>query len=134
MALLGDWLRDHVEGFRAPFAATQFTGGQSNPTYLIDSAGGRFVLRRKPGGKLLPSAHAVEREYRVIAALADTEVPVPRARALCEDESVIGTAFYVMDYVEGRSFWDDALPELPPAERKGIYQRDEPGARRPARG
>ena len=120
-ALLGAWLRDHVEGFRAPFSATQFTGGQSNPTYLIDSAGGRFVLRRKPGGKLLPSAHAVEREYRVIAALADTEVPVPRARALCEDESVIGTAFYVMDYVEGRTFWDDTLPELPPAERKAIF-------------
>ena len=118
---LGDWLRDHVEGFREPFSAAQFAGGQSNPTYLIDSAGGRFVLRRKPGGKLLPSAHAVEREYRVIAALRDSGVPVPGARTLCEDESVIGTAFYVMDYVEGRTFWDDALPDVPPGERRAIF-------------
>ena len=120
-ARLGDWLRDHVEGFSRPFSATQFCGGQSNPTYLIDSAGGRFVLRRKPGGKLLPSAHAVEREYRVIAALRDSGVPVPGAHTLCEDESVIGTAFYVMDYVEGRTFWDDALPDVPPGERRAIF-------------
>jgi aminoglycoside phosphotransferase (APT) family kinase protein len=120
-AHLSDWLRDHVEGFSPPFSATQFSGGQSNPTYLIDSAGGRLVLRRKPAGKLLPSAHAVEREYRVIAALRDSGVPVPRAHTLCEDESVIGTAFYVMDYVEGRTFWDDALPEVPPGERRAIF-------------
>jgi len=118
---LGDWLREHVAGFRAPFTARQFAGGQSNPTYLIDSAGGRFVLRRKPGGKLLPSAHAVEREYRIIAALGGGQVPVPRAHALCEDDSVIGTAFYVMDYVEGRTFWDDSLPELPAAGRRPIF-------------
>ena len=80
------------------------------------------MLRRKPSGKLLPSAHAVEREFRVIAALSDTAVPVPRAWGLCADESVIGTAFYVMDYVEGRIFWDDALPELPGADRQAIYQ------------
>jgi aminoglycoside phosphotransferase (APT) family kinase protein len=120
-ARLGDWLRGHVEGFSPPFSATQFSGGQSNPTYLIDSAGGRFVLRRKPGGKLLPSAHAVEREYRVIAALRDSGVPVPGAHALCEDESVIGTAFYVMDYVEGRTFWDDALPDVARGERRAIF-------------
>jgi aminoglycoside phosphotransferase (APT) family kinase protein len=120
-ARLGDWLRTHVEGFRTPFTVSQFPGGQSNPTYLIDSAGGRYVLRRKPGGKLLPSAHAVEREFRVIAALGNTRVPVARARSLCADESVIGTVFYVMDYVEGRIFWDDSLPELPAAERRPIY-------------
>jgi aminoglycoside phosphotransferase (APT) family kinase protein len=120
-ARLGAWLRDHVEGFREPFSAAQFSGGQSNPTYLIDSAGGRFVLRRKPGGNLLPSAHAIEREYRVIAALRDSGVPVPGACALCEDPSVIGTAFYVMDYVEGRTFWDDALPDVPAGERRAIF-------------
>ena len=118
---LGAWLCEHVEGFRGPFKATEFAGGQSNPTYLIESAGRRYVLRRKPGGKLLPSAHAVDREFRVIAALGGTAVPVARAWALCEDESVIGTAFYVMDYVEGRIFWDDALPQLPAAARRPIY-------------
>ena len=118
---LGAWLTEHVEGFRLPFTAAQFAGGQSNPTYLVESAKQRYVLRRKPSGKLLPSAHAVDREYRVIAALAGTAVPVARARALCEDESVIGTAFYVMDYVEGRIFWEDALPELPAAARRPIY-------------
>jgi aminoglycoside phosphotransferase (APT) family kinase protein len=120
-APLGPWLRQHVEGFCTPFEITQFAGGQSNPTYLIQSGGGRYVLRRKPSGKLLPSAHAVDREYRVIAALAGTQVPVARARALCMDETVIGTAFYVMDYVEGRIFWEDALPEVPAAERRAIY-------------
>jgi aminoglycoside phosphotransferase (APT) family kinase protein len=120
-APLGPWLRQHVEGFHPPFEITQFAGGQSNPTYLIQSGGGRYVLRRKPSGKLLPSAHAVDREYRVIAALAGTAVPVARARALCMDETVIGTAFYVMDYVEGRIFWEDALPEVPAAERRAIY-------------
>jgi aminoglycoside phosphotransferase (APT) family kinase protein len=119
---LGNWLCEHVEGFRTPFTASQFAGGQSNPTYLLESAGRRYVLRRKPGGKLLPSAHAIEREYRVISALGGSAVPVPGARALCEDASVIGTAFYVMDHVEGRIFWNDALPELPAAERRAIYQ------------
>ncbi len=120
-AQLGPWLRQHVEGFSAPFKISPFVGGQSNPTYLIESPAGRYVLRRKPGGKLLPSAHAVDREYRVIAALAGTQVPVARARALCVDETVIGTAFYVMDYVEGRIFWEDALPEVPAKERRAIY-------------
>jgi aminoglycoside phosphotransferase (APT) family kinase protein len=120
-ARLGAWLQAHVPEFRTPFEMTQFAGGQSNPTYLIESAGGRYVLRRKPSGKLLPSAHAVDREFRLITALADTAVPVARARALCADDSVIGTAFYIMDYVAGRTFWDDALPELPAAQRRAVY-------------
>jgi aminoglycoside phosphotransferase (APT) family kinase protein len=111
----------HVEGFRGPIDVRQFAGGQSNPTFLVQSADHRYVLRRKPPGKLLPSAHAVDREYRVIVALANTAVPVAKAHALCEDPAVIGTAFYVMDYVEGRLFWDAALPEVAGAERRAIY-------------
>jgi len=87
----------------------------------VQSADHRYVLRRKPPGKLLPSAHAVDREYRVIVALANTAVPVAKAHALCEDPAVIGTAFYVMDYVEGRLFWDAALPEVAGAKRRAIY-------------
>ena len=96
----------------------QFKGGQSNPTYKVN---GRYVLRRKPPGKLLPSAHAVEREYRVIKALHAAGFPVPRPRLLCEDESVIGTAFYVMDYVEGRVLWDQSLPGMTKAQRAEIW-------------
>ena len=97
-----------------PVKAEQFKGGQSNPTYrLTDGAGRRYVLRRKPPGKLLPSAHAVDREFRVISALNKTDVPTPRAYALCEDDSVVGTAFYVMEYCDGRVLWDPLLPELP---------------------
>ena len=100
----------------------QFKGGQSNPTYRLTAADGRrFVLRRKPPGKLLPSAHAVDREYRVIAALHPKNFPVARPHVLCEDESVIGTAFYVMDYVEGRVLWDQALPGMTKAERFAIW-------------
>lgn len=100
----------------------QFKGGQSNPTYLLTAADGRrFVLRRKPPGKLLPSAHAVDREYRVIRALFATGFPVARPHALCEDESVIGTAFYVMDCVEGRVLWDQSLPGMSKAERAAIW-------------
>jgi aminoglycoside phosphotransferase (APT) family kinase protein len=100
----------------------QFKGGQSNPTYRITAAaGGRFVLRRKPPGKLLPSAHAVDREYRVIQALHPTGFPVAKPHVLCEDESVIGTAFYVMDYVEGRVLWDQSLPGMSKAERAAIW-------------
>ena len=100
----------------------QFKGGQSNPTYRITAADGRrFVLRRKPPGKLLPSAHAVDREYRVIRALHPTGFPVARPHVLCEDESVIGTAFYVMDHVEGRVLWDPALPGMTRAERARIW-------------
>jgi len=100
----------------------QFKGGQSNPTYRLTAEGGkRYVLRRKPPGKLLPSAHAVEREYRVIQALHPTGFPVARPRVLCEDESVIGTAFYVMDFVEGRVLWDQSLPGMTKAERAAIW-------------
>ena len=114
-------MRVHIAGFSGPIDVRQFAGGQSNPTFLVESRSQRYVLRRKPPGKLLPSAHAVDREYRVISALADTQVPVAKAYALCEDPAVIGTAFYVMDYVEGRLFWDAALPEVPSIERRPIY-------------
>jgi aminoglycoside phosphotransferase (APT) family kinase protein len=108
-------------GFRIS-QVEQFKGGQSNPTYRIQAAdGGRFVLRRKPPGKLLPSAHAVEREYRVIKALHPTGFPVAQPHSLCEDDSVIGTAFYVMDYVEGRVLWDPALPGMTRGERAAIW-------------
>jgi aminoglycoside phosphotransferase (APT) family kinase protein len=113
-----------LEGFLGFRISTveQFKGGQSNPTYRVTAADGkRYVLRRKPPGKLLPSAHAVEREYRVISALHPVGFPVARPVALCEDESVIGTAFYVMDYVEGRVLWDQSLPGMSPAERGAIW-------------
>lgn len=99
----------------------QFQGGQSNPTFLLEMGGRRYVLRKKPPGKLLPSAHQIEREYRIMAALRDTDVPVPNVRLLCEDESIIGTAFYVMDFVEGRVFGDTLLPELAREERAPIF-------------
>jgi aminoglycoside phosphotransferase (APT) family kinase protein len=118
---LAAWLAEHVSGFGGAPHLAQFKGGQSNPTYLVEAGGRRYVLRRKPPGKLLPSAHAVDREYRIIAALGKTEVPVARALALCLDESVIGTSFYVMEHVEGRVFWDPALPGLTPPERREIY-------------
>jgi len=118
---LAAWLAKHVSPLAGPLEAAQFKGGQSNPTYLLAAGGQRYVLRRKPPGKLLPSAHAVDREYRVIRALAGTDVPVARALALCEDESVIGTAFYVMDYVAGRVFWDPRLPDLALTERRVIH-------------
>jgi aminoglycoside phosphotransferase (APT) family kinase protein len=115
------WMAEHVEGFRGPLEVEQFRGGQSNPTFRLTAGSKRYVLRRKPPGKLLPSAHAVDREYRVITALGGTDVPVARSYALCLDEGVIGTAFYIMDYVEGRVFWDPTLPELAPAQRGAVY-------------
>ena len=115
------WMTEHVEGFRGPLDIEQFRGGQSNPTFRLSAGGTRYVLRRKPPGKLLPSAHAVDREYRVITALGGTDVPVARSYALCLDESIIGTAFYIMEYVEGRIFWDPTLPDLAPAGRGAIY-------------
>ncbi|HEY2635541.1 MAG TPA: phosphotransferase family protein, partial [Steroidobacteraceae bacterium] len=118
---LAAWMQAHIEGFRGPIEVRQFAGGQSNPTFLVRSANHSYVLRRKPPGKLLPSAHAVDREYRVIVALANTAVPVAKAYALCEDQEVIGTPFYVMDYVEGRLFWDAALPEVAGEQRRAIY-------------
>jgi aminoglycoside phosphotransferase (APT) family kinase protein len=115
------WMRTHVEGFKGPLTVEQFRGGQSNPTFRVASPSGRYVMRRKPAGKLLPSAHAVEREYRIMTALAGSDVPVPRTYGLCEDESVIGSAFFVMDFVDGRIWWDGTLPGMQPAERRAIY-------------
>jgi len=115
------WLRGNVEGFRGPVAAERFSGGQSNPTYKLTAASGEYVLRRKPPGPLLPSAHAVDREFRVMRALAETPVPVPRVHALCEDGAVIGSAFYVMEYLDGRIFWDQRLPGIAPAERAAMF-------------
>lgn len=115
------YLAKTMDGFRGPLTVRQFKGGQSNPTYLLEAPSGRYVLRRKPPGKLLPSAHAVDREYRVIKALHDSGFPVPQPRVLCEDEDVVGTMFYVMDWVDGRIFWVPHLPDLAPGERAGIY-------------
>jgi aminoglycoside phosphotransferase (APT) family kinase protein len=120
-AALEIWMADHVPGFRGPIRVSQFKGGQSNPTYRIDSAGGAYVLRRKPPGKLLPGAHAVDREYRVIAALGAQGFPVARVHGLCEDEGLIGTAFYLMDMVEGRIFWEAQLPGLSRDDRAAAF-------------
>ena len=120
-AELEQWMSAHVSGFRGPIEVSQFKGGQSNPTYRIDSPAGSYVLRRKPPGTLLPGAHAVEREYRVLAALGAQGFPVARVHALCEDESVIGTTFYVMDMVEGRIFWEAQLPGLSNRDRAAAF-------------
>jgi len=118
---LAAWMQTHIAGFSGPIEVQQFAGGQSNPTFLVQSPAHRYVLRRKPPGKLLPSAHAVDREFRVLAALEGTGVPVAHVHALCEDPDVIGSAFYVMDYVEGRIFWDALLPEVAAPERRAVY-------------
>jgi len=119
---LQQYLKDHIDGLRGPLQVEQFKGGQSNPTYRIAGADGKkYVLRRKPPGKLLPSAHAVDREYRVIHALHATGFPVAKPYVLCEDESIIGTAFYVMDCVEGRVLWDQSLPGMSKGERFAIW-------------
>jgi len=118
---LADWLTAHVPGFAGPLAVRAFDFGQSNPTYELRTPARSYVLRRKPAGRLLASAHAVDREFRVLAALAPTGLPVPRPYALCEDDAVIGSMFYVMEKVEGRLFRDPLLPELPPAERRQVY-------------
>ncbi len=115
------WLAANVAGFRGPLHAERFAGGQSNPTYRLTARSARYVLRTKPQGELLPSAHAVDREYRVITALADTAVPVPRTFGYCGDASIIGTPFFVMDWVDGRIFWDLALPELARDERGALW-------------
>jgi aminoglycoside phosphotransferase (APT) family kinase protein len=115
------WLAENVEGFEGPMRLRQFHGGASNPTFYIATADRRFVLRKKPPGTLLASAHQVDREYRVMKALGTTGFPVPVMRALCQDDSVIGTAFYVMDYLGGRIFRDARLPDVEPAERTAIY-------------
>lgn len=115
------WLADHVDGFAGPLSAARFSGGQSNPTYRLSAASGDYVLRRKPPGPLLPSAHAVDREYRVMRALAATGVPVPRVHALCEDDGVIGSAFYVMEFLDGRIFWDQRLLGQSRDERAAMF-------------
>ncbi len=122
-AALQAWLQTRVPGFAGPLGVEQFKGGQSNPTFKLITPGAAYVLRSKPGpaAKLLPSAHAIEREYRVMAALAGRGVPVPQMLALCEDEAVIGRAFYVMSLVEGRVLWEPSLPGLGHAERAAIY-------------
>ena len=118
---LESWLHTHVDGFQGPLDVSQFKGGQSNPTYLLQAASGSYVLRRKPPGQLLKSAHAVDREFRVISALHASGFPVPRPYILCEDAEIIGTMFYVMEFVDGRIFWELDLPGMEPAEREAIY-------------
>jgi aminoglycoside phosphotransferase (APT) family kinase protein len=120
---LAVWLSAQVEGFAGPLTLEQFKGGQSNPTFKLITPGAHYVMRAKPGpsAKLLPSAHAIEREYRVMAALRPQGIPVPEMLALCEDESVIGRAFYVMGFADGRVLWNQALPEATNAERGAIY-------------
>ena len=118
---LADYLAQQIDDFGRPLTVRQFKGGQSNPTYQLITPDRKYVLRRKPPGKLLPSAHAVDREYRVIAALYPTGFPVARPYVLCEDGSVIGTAFYVMEYVEGRIYWGPLLPGVSKEERFAVY-------------
>jgi len=119
---LGCWLRAHLPGFTGLARIEQFRGGQSNPTFLLTADdGARYVLRKKPSGALLPSAHAVDREFRVISGLNGSAVPVARPLCLCTDASVIGTMFYLMEYVAGRNFWDATLPGMTPPERAALY-------------
>jgi len=118
---LAHYLEKHVDGFRGPLTSTKFKGGQSNPTYRLDAASGHYVLRRKPPGKLLASAHAVDREFRVIAALSGSAVPVARALHLCADESIIGSMFYVMEFVDGPIHWDPSLPGMSPEQRRAHF-------------
>lgn len=118
---LAAYLEERVPEFKGPLSAEKFEGGQSNPTFLIKAQSGEYVLRRQPPGKLLKSAHAVDREFRVINALRDTEVPVPRVYHLCEDPEVIGSMFYLMEFCQGRIFWDAAIPEVDNAQRTAMY-------------
>ena len=122
-AALTAWLEKNLEGFAGPLTLEMFKGGQSNPTYKLVTPRQSYVMRAKPGpvAKLLPSAHAVEREFAVMRGLGDTDVPVPRMYCLCEDEAVIGRAFYVMEFMQGRVLWDQALPEMTPTQRSEIY-------------
>jgi aminoglycoside phosphotransferase (APT) family kinase protein len=118
---LEQYLTDRMPGIRGPLKIRQFVGGQSNPTYMLDTPAARFVMRKKPPGELLQSAHQVEREFRIIKALATTDVPVPRVHILCEDADVIGTPFFVMDYVAGRIMRDPTMPDSSPDERAACY-------------
>jgi len=120
-AKLGPYLDAHIDGFSGLRSAEKFAGGQSNPTFLLSANSGQYVLRRKPSGELLKSAHAVDREFRVITALGNSDVPVADGYHLCEDDDVIGSMFYVMSFVDGRIFWDPTLPDLSNDERTAIY-------------
>lgn len=118
---LDGWLKEHVAGFGGLDSLVKFAGGQSNPTYRLSDGRRDYVLRRKPFGNILPSAHAVDREYRLIAALHPTGFPVAEPVALCEDAQVIGAPFYIMDFIDGRAFWDASLPQLDRADRGAIH-------------
>ena len=120
-ATLGVYLSDSIPGFNGPVSSKKFSGGQSNPTYLLNAGSGEYVLRRKPPGQLLKSAHAVEREFRVMQALSASAVPVPKTFHLCEDESIIGSVFFVMEHVRGDIYWDPTLPELSKSQRRATY-------------
>jgi aminoglycoside phosphotransferase (APT) family kinase protein len=123
LAALERWMTQHVAGFKGPIAIEQFKGGQSNPTFKLSTPNAAYVMRAKPGpaAKLLQSAHAIEREYAVMHALRDTDVPVAKMHALCEDESIIGRAFFIMEFVAGRVFWEQAIPSVSNDERRAIY-------------
>ncbi|MGB7204949.1 MAG: phosphotransferase family protein [Anderseniella sp.] len=118
---LASYMGQHIKGFSGPLSVEQFKGGQSNPTYKLTTPSASYVLRRKPPGKLLPSAHAIDREYKVIAALHKQGLPVAGAHLLCTDESIIGTQFYIMEYVDGRVFWEPHMPGLAGPERGAIF-------------
>jgi aminoglycoside phosphotransferase (APT) family kinase protein len=118
---LDAWMSENVEGYQGPLVVLQFKGGQSNPTYRLDTPGRSYVMRRKPFGKLLPSAHAIDREYRVIDALGKQGFPVAKAYAFCRDDSIIGAAFYIMSMEEGRVFWDPTLPSQTEESRRKIF-------------
>ena len=119
---LSEYLTQELDEFTGIKKSKKFNTGQSNPTYLLETAQKKYVLRKKPPGKLLPSAHAVDREYRIIKALEETKVPVPRTVFLCNDENIIGTIFYVMEFVDGRIFWDPTLPEIDENKRMKVYE------------
>ncbi|MGB5548179.1 MAG: phosphotransferase [Polyangiales bacterium] len=121
-ARLDAWMEENVDGYTGELQVCQFKGGQSNPTYWLADRERQYALRKKPPGELLQSAHAVDREFRVMRALADSDVPSAKMYALCEDDAVIGTSFFVMEYVQGRIFWNVQLPELEPTERRAIYE------------
>ena len=120
---LARYLEANVIGFKGPLKAEKFAGGQSNPTFKISAGSGEYVLRRKPPGELLKSAHAVDREYRVLSALADTDVPVAQVYHLCEDDAIIGSMFYLMEYMQGRVLWDPALPGMSNLQRGEIFDQ-----------
>jgi aminoglycoside phosphotransferase (APT) family kinase protein len=119
---LNGWLKLQMAGYSGPLKVQRLSGGQSNPTYRLAASSGSYVLRKKPNGTLLPSAHAVDREFRIINALSGTDVPVPRAHVYCDDPSIVGAAFYVMDCIEGRTFFEPTLPELTCAQRRSAWE------------